>query len=1732
MDSIFDNGDNDEWDLELIDELVRRAEEENAAKVVGRSSLPQPERVTATPATQSGGGSRWQDRQQPKADEHKPLVPSVYPSSLPKAGGYSNPFEQRQRPPLPQLQCNPTYGAPSRNLPCQQPMDLLGLMDRKVALDSGGLRDQILQHQRQEQDQDQKINPGLAADERWQFNRGLTSQQPLQHQQQQRLGLAAPPDSCVTTSESGFGSRGNSDSGQVWRQEKRPGHHQLQRPGEGLVFPVQERKPLQYGEQLARPRSYEHDLQQSQGPRAGFRMDQARHRQYRDGQPLGLQNPIGAPDRLQSQASDETQPFYNEARHNPQLSEPVQSEKAAFEREIPKVMGGTLAPFSQQEKWHDVHAAQSQRPITALHEMSGRACTRGSGLAAHPDSLIMTRPAAGGAPLWQPLSQRPLDAMNADRTVGKSLLPGPLQKTFLDDPSSDALRGGGGGWREGEMIGKGTVGHWAGREDHGGVPSARVNSSHFTNSVQRPSRPQITDRALVVAATDQHKVYTQQEHDADPAVPPGGVEAGMHELIQLRNERERLLESVMEKEGNILILRSRLAQADREMSDLKRKVSSAGAASVSSSSRQPRYEKHSSDVAWEIERLRSQLLFKDQEILELQSAREERDLKLRMALEESARLRVEAEAHKKALAEGCNFSQSQVPRDQMQTDRGFEGSQHSVPNNAIVKYRLREMTAALGWNEEEASRERGVGEVPREEPVVSQRLEMDGADGGDAMEVQEEGLKDPGSSQVASDGPGTQVSLSCKGVGRDNLERWGPRKGDEEQLREQTEDRHVAAVMGTAVFRAGSVELDSQGVEARGRTGGAYDRSELGQATLDPLAEPGNAEQDDRMLKSGKDKAADAAAQVARSGSPSGALELAQVDAVWGPQAVGSRGRYGRVLVEGERGSKLSRQQVPFNVTRMFGPVVGEKCSLVVQKLFASCAQELYSLLNCNNYVVRESDASATNDDMARRVGGGGSVASRAVGAGGMGRGGPRRKVGFSHCEAGVEEDEEEMGVVTRTAAEILHDCLAKVMNQLAPVSVLIFPLLSFLDSHNHNDDVLQNVLHVLGMILLNNRNCRYLMFESTQVLSATKENLIAATGQQSSEQEQLVGSSPLLDVRDIAFRICASMKVSAACNGPIGAEGPTGGRSRLVFVEGHGWTVGKHGGLRGGGGGGWGGGGAVEKKPVFESPRILVSDAKQQLSLSGAGCSAVKGSAEPPAAIAITYAGEGKDACYGDAGYGSRERHAEHGTGAVPDVVMAEEDDVEGGRTAENRTPRDTVEGLRIKTEPLDANAPGVSAENVSKNGCGLDLNKDLQLEGSAEVMGKVDSRAQSLMAANSPFLRVVELSIRPRRCEGVQREALCVLLMLVANLDPKGDRQKFAPILFEGVISAVLTKNTGTQVRLEAVCLVHLLLQCPGIRERVCLRIKEEHADRQNSELAKAGLVESASSVPRKDDEVLELLAACLNHGGYGCHDYALRRSALRTFNYLAFAQGGDGLAKILALGSCAADASKVKQEPMEIENKALGKHAMVVHGVDTNKALLGGRDLRDNLHAEPRMRRGGSAAKRKARVLQRLEDGEHGLEDCLVVNGEIIKERSIPVRLVAVLERELSADDADADGGGPLSHREVVAEERRSLIWEAMSLLCQMLSHQSRGSQALSLLMQSKQTAHMSLRVASRIVNWSQNNSSSRSVPQRLKVITGMSENITDLANRFQNWILASFPKFEESCKVPMECPMVRK
>ncbi|CAK9153030.1 unnamed protein product [Ilex paraguariensis] len=131
----------------------------------------------------------------------------------------------------------------------------------------------------------------------------------------------------------------------------------------------------------------------------------------------------------------------------------------------------------------------------------------------------------------------------------------------------------------------------------------------------------------------------------------------------------------------------------------------------------------------------------------------------------------------------------------------------------------------------------------------------------------------------------------------------------------------------------------------------------------------------------------------------------------------------------------------------------------------------------------------------------------------------------------------------------------------------------------------------------------------------------------------------------------------------------------------------------------------------------------------------------------------------------------------------------------------------------------------------------------------------------------------------EYVRLEAVSIMNMILMRTNAYLDREKFGMLLVFQSVSQLLRKEAGLCVQKQAVHLLYLLLNCPGLMAIFCSTYKEEgeSAGDANNDAAHASSFQGFSVI-------LDGLADCVACSGNGAQELKLRRNAIIVLAFLA--------------------------------------------------------------------------------------------------------------------------------------------------------------------------------------------------------------------------------------------------------
>ncbi|KAJ7555416.1 hypothetical protein O6H91_05G036500 [Diphasiastrum complanatum] len=161
---------------------------------------------------------------------------------------------------------------------------------------------------------------------------------------------------------------------------------------------------------------------------------------------------------------------------------------------------------------------------------------------------------------------------------------------------------------------------------------------------------------------------TPHFYSAETVKPTGVQSSNARNPSPHPAESQKLHEVLLEKEGAISLLRSRLKQTEQDLYEIRRRVSTQTLAQPTSQQQQR-----------ELEHLSSQLMFKDQEILEVKRACVEKEERLKSVLDTAAALRQEVETLKRkreigrkpcqGVVEAMNYLESKEPLSGLNSEK-------------------------------------------------------------------------------------------------------------------------------------------------------------------------------------------------------------------------------------------------------------------------------------------------------------------------------------------------------------------------------------------------------------------------------------------------------------------------------------------------------------------------------------------------------------------------------------------------------------------------------------------------------------------------------------------------------------------------------------------------------------------------------------------------------------------------------------------------------------------------------------------------------------------------------------------------------------------------------------------------------------------------------------------------------------------------------------------------------
>ncbi|CAL2258505.1 unnamed protein product [Prunus armeniaca] len=129
-----------------------------------------------------------------------------------------------------------------------------------------------------------------------------------------------------------------------------------------------------------------------------------------------------------------------------------------------------------------------------------------------------------------------------------------------------------------------------------------------------------------------------------------------------------------------------------------------------------------------------------------------------------------------------------------------------------------------------------------------------------------------------------------------------------------------------------------------------------------------------------------------------------------------------------------------------------------------------------------------------------------------------------------------------------------------------------------------------------------------------------------------------------------------------------------------------------------------------------------------------------------------------------------------------------------------------------------------------------------------------------------------------GVRLEAVSIMNMIIMRSNPFIEREKFGQTLVFEILSHLLTKAAGFEVRIQAVQLLYMLLNCPKILVKFCSYYKDGKGAG-----AMDGDVGDASAF-QKYSMILQGLADCIACCGNGLQELKLRRNSVLLLAFLS--------------------------------------------------------------------------------------------------------------------------------------------------------------------------------------------------------------------------------------------------------
>ncbi|VVA29985.1 PREDICTED: PRUPE_5G025700 [Prunus dulcis] len=129
-----------------------------------------------------------------------------------------------------------------------------------------------------------------------------------------------------------------------------------------------------------------------------------------------------------------------------------------------------------------------------------------------------------------------------------------------------------------------------------------------------------------------------------------------------------------------------------------------------------------------------------------------------------------------------------------------------------------------------------------------------------------------------------------------------------------------------------------------------------------------------------------------------------------------------------------------------------------------------------------------------------------------------------------------------------------------------------------------------------------------------------------------------------------------------------------------------------------------------------------------------------------------------------------------------------------------------------------------------------------------------------------------------GVRLEAVSIMNMIIMRSNPFIEREKFGQTLVFETLSHLLTKAAGFEVRIQAVQLLYMLLNCPKILVKFCSYYKDgKGAGAMDGDVGDA-------SAYQKYSMILQGLADCIACCGNGLQGLKLRRNSILLLAFLS--------------------------------------------------------------------------------------------------------------------------------------------------------------------------------------------------------------------------------------------------------